>query len=139
MRLPTYRKIKKCRETSIFQKAPEGTRTPDLLITNQLLYQLSHGSTFAECSITIAQTLGFVNGFLKFFQISDQFQLLFEYSVSSNQFCYFQSLLLFANARFRRFYFLYHPFLSGNSTKFIEFLQEKFLVNWQTHSFFKPG
>ena len=25
-------------------RAPEGTRTLDLLITNQLLYQLSHGS-----------------------------------------------------------------------------------------------
>ena len=25
------------------KKAAEGTRTPDLLITNQLLYQLSHG------------------------------------------------------------------------------------------------
>ena len=28
----------------IFSKATEGTRTPDLLITNQLLYQLSHSS-----------------------------------------------------------------------------------------------
>ena len=32
----------KLRYTSIDCGANEGTRTPDLLITNQLLYQLSH-------------------------------------------------------------------------------------------------
>lgn len=32
------------KETTVFMKAPEGIRTPDLRITNASLYQLSHGS-----------------------------------------------------------------------------------------------
>ncbi len=38
------------------------TRTPDLLITNQLLYQLSYTSTFS-CSNIIPYRIGFVNSF----------------------------------------------------------------------------
>ncbi len=39
------------------------TRTPDLLITNQLLYQLSYTSTFS-CSVIISYRATFVNSFL---------------------------------------------------------------------------
>ena len=38
------------------------TRTPDLLITNQLLYQLSYTSTFS-CSVIISYRATFVNSF----------------------------------------------------------------------------
>ena len=33
----------------VFYSAPGRTRTGDLRITNALLYQLSHGSTFKKC------------------------------------------------------------------------------------------
>ena len=49
-KFPTNAAVKKIKKTKFpgFQKrngATEVTRTPDLLITNQLLYRLSHGST----------------------------------------------------------------------------------------------
>ena len=50
------------------------TRTPDLLITNQLLYQLSYTSTVFQCIvcpddfIIIPQTVTLVKCFLKFFE-----------------------------------------------------------------------
>ena len=44
------------------------TRTPDLLITNQLLYQLSYTSIFSGCLIIISQVSKLVNLFLKFFK-----------------------------------------------------------------------
>ena len=50
------------------------TRTPDLLITNQLLYQLSYTSLYklwrlplAECLNIISQGFGYVNTFFQFF------------------------------------------------------------------------
>ena len=43
------------------------TRTPDLLITNQLLYQLSYTSTLSTTFIIIAEHSRFVNSFFEFF------------------------------------------------------------------------
>ena len=39
-------------DTLLYWKAPDGTRTRDLLITNQSLYRLSHGSTSKIYDIT---------------------------------------------------------------------------------------
>ena len=44
------------------------TRTPDLLITNQLLYQLSYTSTFS-CLVIIAYHAIFVNSFFEFLSV----------------------------------------------------------------------
>ena len=49
----------KLRYTSMYG-ANEGTRTPDLLITNRLLYQLSHiGKVIPSTTDIIAQLSGF--------------------------------------------------------------------------------
>ncbi len=44
------------------------TRTPDLLITNQLLYQLSYTSAL-DCLIIISRRNGFVKHYFYFFKI----------------------------------------------------------------------
>ena len=49
--------------------AGEGNRTPDLLITNQLLYRLSHASIFLTCLFIIPNTFCLVKEYLQLFQL----------------------------------------------------------------------
>ena len=64
------KRTRKRRVCGLCRGATEGTRTPDLLITNQLLYQLSHSSIFQTSKedrqnplFSIADFARFVKGY----------------------------------------------------------------------------
>ena len=60
--------------------AGEGNRTPDLLITNQLLYRLSHASIFLTCLFIIPNTFCLVKEYLQLFQLKSAKSPIYAFS-----------------------------------------------------------